>query len=69
MGKYYEKMQSGEFIPTERQLGVILDYKFKFPSTVLVAPPRKPRDGSGHELPVEIIATKHGCYFINNPSK
>ena len=68
MGKYYKMMQNGEFIPTERQLRVMLDQGFKFPQSVLVAPPRKPRDGSGHELPLDIIATTHGCYFINNPS-
>ena len=68
MVKYYKMMQTGEFIPTERQLGVMLDSGFKFPSTVLVAPPRKPRDGSGHELPLDIIATEHGCYFIDNPN-
>jgi len=68
MGKYYKMMQNGEFIPTERQLRVMLDQGFKFPRSVLVAPPRKPRDGSGHELPLDIIATTHGCYFINNPS-
>ena len=68
MSKYYKMMQTGEFIPTERQLRVMLDCGLKFPSTVLVAPPRKPRDGSGHELPLDIIATTHGCYFINNPS-
>ena len=62
-------MQTGEFIPTERQLRVMLDNEFKFPSTVLVAPPRKPRDASGHELPLDIIATKHGYYFIDNPSE
>ena len=62
-------MQTGEFLPTERQLKVMLDYKFKFPSTVMVAPPRKPRDASGHELPLDIIATTHGCFFICNPSE
>lgn len=68
MGKYYKMMQTGEFIPTERQLRMMLDQGFKFPQIVLVAPPRKPRDGSGHELPLDIIASTHGCYFINNPS-
>ncbi len=68
MTKYYNMMQIGEFIPTERQLRVMIDHGFKFPQMVLVAPPRKPRDVSGHELPLDIIAATHGCYFINNPS-
>ena len=68
MERYYKLMQSGEFIPTERQLRVMIDQGFKFPETVLVAPPRKPRDGSGHELPLDIISSTHGCYFIRNPS-
>ena len=66
--RYYKMMQNGMFIPTERQLSVMLDQGFKFPSTVLVAPPRKPRDGAGHELPLDIISSTHGCYFITNPT-
>jgi hypothetical protein len=68
MERYYRMMQKGDFIPTERQLSVMLEQGFKFPNSVLVAPPRKPRDGSGHELPLDIISSTHGCYFITNPT-
>ncbi len=68
MSKYYKMMQSGKFIPTERQLLVMIRQGFKFPRAVLVAPPKKPKDGSGAELSLDIIADNHGCYFIANPS-
>jgi hypothetical protein len=67
MAVYYDKMQTGEFVPTERQLKAMMDVGFKFPAVILVAPPRKPRDSRGHELPVDLIQLSHGCYFVKNP--
>ena len=67
MAVYYDKMQTGQFVPTERQLKAMMDVGFKFPAVVLVAPPRKPRDRNGHELPVDLIQFSHGCYFVENP--
>ena len=63
----YDQMQSGEFVPTERQLKTMMDLGFKFPAQILVAPPRKPRDNNGDELNAELLRMSHGCYFVDNP--
>ena len=66
MWRYYRMMQSEEFFPTEQQLRVMLGKSFKFPPTVLVASTRKPRNGTGHELPLDIIAhhdDNYGTHF------
>ena len=59
---------SGKLIPTKRQLRVVIGQGFQFPRAVLVTPPRKPKDRSGAELLLDIIAKNHGCYFIENPA-
>ena len=63
----YDKMQDGSFVPTERQLKMMMDHGFKFPRLILVSLPRKPRDHQGQELPVDVLKLNHTCYFVQNP--
>jgi hypothetical protein len=63
----YHQMQSGHFVPTERQLKAMLEAGFKFPPVILVSPPYKPRLVDGADLNFRALDVNHGCYFVINP--
>ncbi len=67
MAAFYDRMREGTWVPTERQLKAMMDNGFSFPELILVAPPRKPRDNSGHELPANLLNLNHGCFWVQNP--
>jgi hypothetical protein len=68
MEGYYNNMRNGLFVPTVRQLKVMIDLGFRFPDRILVAAPGKPRDNFGHELPMDVVASTHGCFIVDNPT-